>query len=533
MSTDKGVVYTDNEYSYGIMAYYLKGLVSMGGYFLYSYLILSGGSVSSTVRKLSCKLFLSSNTMMRYIIELEGKGLIEYKADGRNGVILSIKGKVTVSKIDTMDDFIVSKIETVNENSSKIPFIVSKIDTVNDFIVSKFDTVGENSSEKQFIVSKIDTVESSTVSKIDTVKRGIVSKFDTVNDEVYGISANNDVFCRPCSTNYRIFSVSKIETVKNFVYKEKEKKVIKEKDKEKEKETEKEKEKESTKEKEKEKEKEITKENYQKKEKEIVYAKNQKIHDSKQSTLLNNGTMAIHSTHPLTSSPNPQPSPNPLITSSPNPLSPSRAKLPVDTTNDVPPAKIAVSVDNQQDKEIENTQTSDNDDVMFDETIANPVNFIGKYDSGDVRGTKNGFDPQSGVSISKGKNVAQMAAKKSNGGIFGAVQFKQSLVDNGVDAQVAEDYLAVRRAKKGVFTKTALSLLLNEVKRSGVKINDALLLCIDRNWILYNHEWAKKLGYQYVNGAKLEDKFNNNSPDNPSKPKMIKNPNGTFTIRKQ
>ena len=311
--------------------------------------------------------------------------------------------------------------------------------------------------------------------------------------------------------------------------KEKEKKVIKEKDKEKEKE----KEKESTKEKEKEKEKEITKENYQKKEKETPPLKNQKIHDSKQSTLLNNGTMAIHSTHPLiTSSPNPQPSPNPLITSSPNPLSPSRAKLPVDTTNDVPPAKIAVSVDNQQDKEIEDAQTSDNDDVMFDETIANPVNFIGKYDSGAVRGTKNGFEPQSGVSISKGKNVAQMAAKKSNGGIFGAVQFKQSLVDNGVDAQVAEDYLAVRRAKKGVFTKTALSLLLNEVKRSGVKINDALLLCIDRNWILYNHEWAKKLGYQYVNGAKLEDKFNNNSPNVSSKPKMTKNENGTFTIRK-
>jgi len=304
--------------------------------------------------------------------------------------------------------------------------------------------------------------------------------------------------------------------------KEKEKKVIKEKDKEKEKE----KEKESTKEKEKEKEKEITKENYQKKEKETPPLKNQKIHDSKQSTLLNNGTMAIHSTGQeslhTTHDPN---SPNsfPL-----NPLSPSRAKLPVDTTNDVPPAKIAVSVDNQQDKETEGESDIDNQEVTFD--LDN--NSIGKYGFKAYSGTKNGFDPQSGVSISKGKNVAQMAAKKSNGGVFGAVQFKQSLVDNGVDAQVAEDYLAVRRAKKGVFTKTALSLLLNEVKRSGVKINDALLLCIDRNWILYNHEWAKKLGYQYVNGAKLEDKFNNNSPDNPSKPKMIKNENGTFTIRK-
>ena len=304
--------------------------------------------------------------------------------------------------------------------------------------------------------------------------------------------------------------------------KEKEKKVIKEKDKEKEKE----KEKESTKEKEKEKEKEITKENYQKKEKETPPLKNQKIHDSKQSTLLNNGTMAIHSTGQeslhTTHDPN---SPNsfPL-----NPLSPSRAKLPVDTTNDVPPAKIAVSVDNQQDKETEGESDIDNQEVTFD--LDN--NSIGKYGFKAYSGTKNGFDPQSGVSISKGKNVAQMAAKKSNGGIFGAVQFRQCLVDNGVDGQVADDYMAVRRAKKGVFTKTAFTLLLNEVQRHNISLNDAALTCIDRNWIAYNHEWVLKLEFQYVNGVKLEKKFNPSPPPISSKPKMIKNENGTFTIRK-
>jgi len=304
--------------------------------------------------------------------------------------------------------------------------------------------------------------------------------------------------------------------------KEKEKKVIKEKDKEKEKE----KEKESTKEKEKEKEKEITKENYQKKEKETPPLKNQKIHDSKQSTLLNNGTMAIHSTGQeslhTTHDPN---SPNsfPL-----NPLSPSRAKLPLDTTNDVPPAKIAVSVDNQQDKETEGESDIDNQEVTFD--LDN--NSIGKYGFKAYSGTKNGFDPQSGVSISKGKNVAQMAAKKSNGGIFGAVQFRQCLVDNGVDGQVADDYMAVRRAKKGVFTKTAFTLLLNEVQRHNISLNDAALTCIDRNWIAYNHEWVLKLEFQYVNGVKLEKKFNPSPPPISSKPKMIKNENGTFTIRK-
>ena len=230
------------------------------------------------------------------------------------------------------------------------------------------------------------------------------------------------------------------------------------------------------------------------------------------------GQESLHTTH----DPN---SPNsfPL-----NPLSPSRAKLPVDTTNDVPPAKIAVPPDNQQDKETEGESDIDNQEVTFD--LDN--NSIGKYDSGAVRGTKNGFDPQSGVSISKGKNVAQMAAKKSNGGVFGAVQFRQCLVDNGVDGQVADDYMAVRRAKKGVFTKTAFTLLLNEVQRHNISLNDAALTCIDRNWIAYNHEWVLKLEFQYVNGVKLEKKFNPSPPPISSKPKMIKNENGTFTIRK-
>ena len=305
--------------------------------------------------------------------------------------------------------------------------------------------------------------------------------------------------------------------------KEKEKKVIKEKDKE----TEKEKEKESTKEKEKEKEKEITKENYQKKEKETPPLKNQKIHDSKQSTLLNKGTMAIHSTgHESLHTTHDPNSPNsfPL-----NPLSPSRAKLPVDTTNDVPPAKIAVPPDNQQDKETEGESDIDNQEVTFD--LDN--NSIGKYGFKAYSGTKGSVEYRSGVSISKGKNVAQMAAKKSNGGVFGAVQFRQCLVDNGVDGQVADDYMAVRRAKKGVFTKTAFTLLLNEVQRHNISLNDAALTCIDRNWIAYNHEWVLKLEFQYVNGVKLEKKFNPSPPPISSKPKMIKNPNGTFTIRKQ
>jgi len=69
---------------------------------------------------------------------------------------------------------------------------------------------------------------------------------------------------------------------------------------------------------------------------------------------------------------------------------------------------------------------------------------------------------RSGVSISKGKNVAQMAAKKSNGGVFGAVQFRQCLVDNGVDGQVADDYMAVRRAKKGVLPKQPLRYCLTK-----------------------------------------------------------------------
>jgi hypothetical protein len=69
--------------------------------------------------------------------------------------------------------------------------------------------------------------------------------------------------------------------------------------------------------------------------------------------------------------------------------------------------------------------------------------------------------------------------------------FKSNLVSLGLDEQIANDYLKVRKAKKGVNSKTAFDMLISEVKKSNKPISECIKLCIERNWITYKAEWDK------------------------------------------
>jgi len=69
--------------------------------------------------------------------------------------------------------------------------------------------------------------------------------------------------------------------------------------------------------------------------------------------------------------------------------------------------------------------------------------------------------------------------------------FKSNLVSLGLDEQIADDYLKVRKAKKGVNSKTAFDMLISEVKKSNKPISECIKLCIERNWITYKAEWDK------------------------------------------
>ena len=63
------------------------------------------------------------------------------------------------------------------------------------------------------------------------------------------------------------------------------------------------------------------------------------------------------------------------------------------------------------------------------------------------------------------------------------------LMEIGVPEDVANDWLAVRKAKHAPFTKTALSGLVAEAQKAGITPAEAVMVCARRNWQGFNATW--------------------------------------------
>lgn len=64
------------------------------------------------------------------------------------------------------------------------------------------------------------------------------------------------------------------------------------------------------------------------------------------------------------------------------------------------------------------------------------------------------------------------------------------LTSQGIDEQLARDFLAVRKAKRQPLTETALAGLVREAGKAGLTLQEILRICCDRGWAGYNPEWA-------------------------------------------
>jgi hypothetical protein len=59
----------------------------------------------------------------------------------------------------------------------------------------------------------------------------------------------------------------------------------------------------------------------------------------------------------------------------------------------------------------------------------------------------------------------------------------------GIDEQLANDFLKIRKAKKAPLTQTALKGIERESKVAGISIVDAIRICTERNWQTFNAKW--------------------------------------------
>lgn len=81
---------------------------------------------------------------------------------------------------------------------------------------------------------------------------------------------------------------------------------------------------------------------------------------------------------------------------------------------------------------------------------------------------------------------------KQDSNIHTQFNFLQSLIDAGVDRQIAEEYMQVRKVKRATNTLTAYRGLEREAKKAGICLNDAIRICVERSWQGFKAEWYKK-----------------------------------------
>ena len=66
------------------------------------------------------------------------------------------------------------------------------------------------------------------------------------------------------------------------------------------------------------------------------------------------------------------------------------------------------------------------------------------------------------------------------------------LVANGVSEQIANDFMAVRTSKRaGTLTETAMNGIATQAAKAGLTVEQAVTVCIDRNWVGFNADWIK------------------------------------------
>ena len=67
--------------------------------------------------------------------------------------------------------------------------------------------------------------------------------------------------------------------------------------------------------------------------------------------------------------------------------------------------------------------------------------------------------------------------------------FKNSLIDLGVNVEIAEGWLEVRKQKKAVNSKIAFEKIKTEIIKSTLNPNDSIKMAVEKSWSGFSSEW--------------------------------------------
>ena len=67
----------------------------------------------------------------------------------------------------------------------------------------------------------------------------------------------------------------------------------------------------------------------------------------------------------------------------------------------------------------------------------------------------------------------------------------EAIKPDNVDANIWNDFIALRKIKNAPLTETALNGIVREAKKANVTINDALSMCCSLGWRGFKADWVK------------------------------------------
>jgi len=71
--------------------------------------------------------------------------------------------------------------------------------------------------------------------------------------------------------------------------------------------------------------------------------------------------------------------------------------------------------------------------------------------------------------------------------------FKKSLLKLGIEKQIVEDWLKVRRKKQASNTLTAFNRIKKEINKCELSPNDCIKIAVEKNWSGFEAKWIKNI----------------------------------------
>lgn len=89
--------------------------------------------------------------------------------------------------------------------------------------------------------------------------------------------------------------------------------------------------------------------------------------------------------------------------------------------------------------------------------------------------------------------------------------FKSALLGLGIEENIVNDWLLVRKQKKATNTETAFNRIKNEIALSGISANECITMAVERSWMGFKAEWVKNAtsSYKYQNNSLFSQTTNN------------------------